>query len=101
MENIFYVYILANKNNSVLYTGMTSELTRRVEEHRGKFSEQSFSAKYNVAKLVYYETHEGFESAYFREKQIKGGSRRKKIELIEKNNKDWEDLYEKIMNDPI
>ncbi len=101
MGDIFYVYILANKNNSVLYTGMTSELTRRVEEHRAKFSEQSFSAKYNLTKLVYFETHESFESAHFRERQIKAGSRRKKIELIEKDNKDWEDLYEKIMNEPI
>ena len=88
-------YILANKNNSVLYTGVTSDLKRRVYEHKQKFI-KGFTSKYNVDKLVYYEIFDDIYNAITREKQIKAGSRQKKIDLINKRNESWADLYEKI-----
>ena len=91
----FYVYIMTNKNNTVLYTGVTSDLKKRVYEHKAKLVE-GFTKKYNVAKLVYYEVLEDPENAILREKQIKAGSRMKKIKRIEEMNKGWEDLFEKI-----
>ncbi|MEW6143856.1 MAG: GIY-YIG nuclease family protein [Thermodesulfobacteriota bacterium] len=91
----YYVYILTNKNNRVLYTGVTNDLTRRVYEHKEKLVE-GFTKKYNVSKLIYYEVCEDIYGAISREKQIKAGSRMKKIELINRMNKDWKDLYEEI-----
>ncbi|GAB6182738.1 GIY-YIG nuclease family protein [Thermodesulfovibrio hydrogeniphilus] len=91
-----YVYILTNKTNRVLYTGVTSDLVKRVYEHKNKLVD-GFTKKYNVTKLVYYEIHESIESAIEREKQIKGGSRRKKVELVESMNPEWKDLYESIL----
>ena len=91
----FFVYIMTNKHNSVLYTGITKDLKRRVYEHRGKLV-PGFTNRYNVIKLVYYEVFQDPEGAILREKQIKAGSRRKKIDLIEGVNKAWEDLYDKI-----
>lgn len=91
----FYVYIMANKNNTVLYTGVTNDLIRRVYEHKEKLVE-GFTGKYNINKLLYYEIFEDPQSAIAREKQIKGGSRSKKIGLIESMNEDWKDLYEVI-----
>ena len=88
MNMNFYVYILTNKNNSVLYTGVTNNLKRRITEHRNKIF-SSFTKKYNVNKLVYYEEFDQIEKALLREKQIKGGSRQKKIDLINSVNKDW------------
>ena len=89
----FYVYILTNKYNTVLYTGVTNNLMRRVYEHKeGLF--KGFTSKYNVGKLVYYEYFEDPVSAITREKQIKAGSRQKKIKLIESMNPEWKDLYE-------
>ena len=87
-----YIYILTNVSNSVLYTGVTSDLIKRVYEHKGKFVE-GFTKKYNINKLVYYEVFEDIENAILREKQIKGGSRAKKIKLVESINKEWNDLY--------
>ena len=92
MGHQYYVYIMTNKNNRVLYTGVTNDLKRRVYEHKEKFV-SGFTGKYNVTKLVYYEILEDPENAILREKQIKAGSRRKKIDLIEGFNKEWNDLY--------
>jgi len=91
----FYIYILTNKNNRVLYTGVTSDLKRRIYEHREKFVE-GFSKKYNTNKLIYYEVFEDVEPAIARENQIKAGSRAKKIALIMEFNPEWNDLYEEI-----
>jgi putative endonuclease len=95
MRKQFYVYILTNKYHKVLYTGVTSDLKRRVYEHREKLAD-GFTKKYNVSKLVYYEIFDDPENAIIREKQIKAGSRRKKIDLINSINDGWSDLYEKI-----
>jgi putative endonuclease len=86
------VYILASKRNGTLYTGVTSNLARRIDEHRR--SSEGFSAKYKVHTFVYAEVCESMEQAIAREKQIKGGSRKKKIGLIEKLNPNWNDLSE-------
>ena len=91
----FYVYIITNKYNTVLYTGVTNNLRRRILEHKRKEGSK-FTAKYNVDKLVYYETFLYPLDAIAREKQIKAGSRQKKIDLIEKNNKQWDDLLPMI-----
>lgn len=95
MGKQYYVYIMTNKNNKVLYTGITNDLKRRVYEHKEKFV-AGFTKKYNVSKLVYYEVFEDSENAILREKQIKAGSRQKKIDLINGMNKEWRDLYEEI-----
>jgi putative endonuclease len=87
-----FVYILTNKLNNVLYVGVTSNLTQRLHQHRTGVFTNSFTSKYNVNKLVYYEEFLSIEDAIFREKQLKAGSRKKKIELIEKMNKDWKDI---------
>jgi putative endonuclease len=86
---------MTNKNNRVLYTGITNDLKRRVYEHKEKLV-GGFTKKYNVSKLVYYEVFEDPENAIWREKKIKAGSRQKKIDLINSINKEWTDLYEKI-----
>jgi putative endonuclease len=86
---------MTNKTNRVLYTGVSNDLKRRVYEHKEKLAE-GFTKKYNVNKLVYYEVCEDIESAILREKQIKGGSRQKKIKLVNSMNKEWGDLYEKL-----
>lgn len=88
-----YVYILFNQRNGTLYTGVTSFLKRRVYEHKTKFHPDSFTAKYSVDKLGYYEEHNSIKEAIEREKQIKGGSRAAKLALIEDMNPGWEDLY--------
>ena len=91
----YYVYLMINKTNSVIYTGVTNNLIRRVSEHRhGKAS--SFTGKYNVNKLVYFETFNKIILAIIREKQIKAGSRMRKIDLIISMNPHFEDLYTKI-----
>src|SRR5512135_1469026 len=88
----YYVYIMTNKHSTVLYTGVTNDLTRRVSDHQAK-SLPGFTSRYNVCKLVYYETFEDVNAAIAREKQIKAGSRKKKIELIHGMNSEWRDLY--------
>ncbi len=87
------IYIMTNKNNHVLYTGVTSNLFKRVAEHKDKVL-AGFTSSYNVTKLVYYEEFETMEEAIAREKQIKGGSRKKKIDLIQSMNPEWKDLYD-------
>ena len=84
---------MTNTYNTVLYTGVTNELKRRVNEHKMKLNPGSFTSIYNIHKLVYFEEFMYVQDAIAREKQIKGGSRKKKINLIEKSNKDWDDLY--------
>jgi len=91
----FYVYILCNKHNGTLYTGVTSDLTNRVYEHKNNLVE-GFTKKYNIHRLVWYEIHESGESAILREKQIKKWKRAWKINLIEKQNPVWNDLYKDI-----
>lgn len=95
-NKIFYIYIMTNKNNTALYTGVTSNLKNRVLQHKEKVHPDSFTAKYNINKLVYYETADNPLSAIEREKQIKAGSRQKKISLINDFNTDWKDLYDDI-----
>ena len=90
------VYIMASKLNTVLYTGVTSDLLRRIWEHKEKVV-KGFTRRYNVTKLVYYELTENVDAAIAREKQIKAGSREKKIILIEKMNPSWHDLYEQLL----
>lgn len=93
----YYVYILANNNNTVLYTGVTNNLIRRVYEHKNAADPKSSSTKYQTYKLVYYEIASTAESAISREKQIKAGSRKKKDLLINKMNPQWKDLYSSIL----
>jgi len=95
MNKQYYVYIMTNKNNRVLYTGVTSNFKKRVYEHKEKFVD-GFTKKYNVSKLVYFEVFEDPENAILREKKIKAGSRQKKIDLINSMNKEWADLYEQL-----
>ena len=91
-----YVYILFNKRNGTLYTGVTSNLVKRIYEHKSKAID-GFTKKYGVDKLGYYEVFDEIEEAIKREKAIKGGSRAKKLELIESINSDWKDLYNSII----
>ncbi len=91
----FYVYLMTNKGNTVLYTGVTNNLRRRVYEHKQKLTD-GFTKKYNVVKLVYYEVFQDSLSAIQREKQIKAGSRKKKEQLINSINKEWCDLFEQL-----
>lgn len=96
MEDKQYcVYIMTNAHNRVLYTGVTNNLKRRVYEHKSGLG-ASFTKRYNVVKLVYYEYGSSINSALLREKQIKGGSRQKKIDLINSLNPTWKDLYDEI-----
>lgn len=95
MNKQYYVYLLTNKNNTVLYTGVTNDLKRRVYEHKSKLLE-GFTKKYNVDKLVYYEVFADSYHAIVREKKIKAGSRQKKIDLINGMNETWKDLYEDL-----
>ncbi len=95
MKN-FYVYILCNKRNGTLYIGVTSELIKRIYEHKNNLVD-GFTKKYNVHRLVLYEMHTTSETAINREKQIKKWKRKWKLELIEKNNSEWNDLYENFL----
>jgi putative endonuclease len=96
MERGGAIYILTNKNNTVLYTGVTSDLRKRLYEHKNKIYTTSFTGKYNVSKLVYFEVFSFIEEAIAREKQIKGGSRKKKLDLINSINPDWNDLSDQF-----
>jgi len=91
----YYVYIMTNKTNKVLYTGVTNDLKRRTYEHKEKLAE-GFTKRYNVDKLVFFEACEDIESAILREKQIKAGSRQKKTDLVNSMNNKWRDLYEEL-----
>lgn len=91
----YYVYLMTNKTNSVIYTGVTNNLVRRVREHRNKRA-SSFTSRYNVTKLVWFEIFGDINEAIKREKQLKAGSRKKKIDLIKKVNPDFSDLSQKV-----
>ena len=95
MDKQYCVYIITNQNHTVLYTGITNDLKRRIYEHKEKLV-KGFSTKYNLDKLVYFQITEDVVSAITREKQIKGGSRKKKVEIINRLNPDWIDLYKNI-----
>jgi len=89
-----YVYIMTNARNTVIYTGVTSKLKERVWEHKTKQYQTSFTTKYKINKLVYFEEFSEIRDAIDREKQIKSGSRLNKIKLIEEMNPEWKDLFE-------
>jgi putative endonuclease len=93
------IYIMTNTYNKVLYTGVTSNIFKRVNEHKEKLI-GGFTSRYNVTKLVYYEEFETMPKAIAREKQIKGGSRQKKIDLIDSKNPEWKDLYDAFFAEP-
>ena len=93
----YYVYILTNKNKNVLYTGVTDDLIRRVYEHKQHFDKNSFTSKYNVTNLVYFEETNDAKAAIEREKQIKSWNRMKKFFLIKEKNPTFEDLYEGLL----
>ena len=92
-----FIYILTNTNNTVLYVGVTSGLLKRLTEHKDKLFPNSFAGRYNCEKLVYYEEFNSIEEAIFREKQLKGGSRQKKIDLITDFNPEWNDLFNRFI----
>ncbi len=96
MGKEYFVYIKTNKYNTVLYTGVTNDLMRRVWEHKQGFG-STFTSRYRVTRLVYYESYENINLAIAREKQIKGGSRQKKIDLVNSLNPEWKDLYEEML----
>jgi putative endonuclease len=91
-----FVYILTNKNKSVLYTGVTSNLKARIEQHKHRKHPDSFSARYNLSNLIYYERLDTIGEAIIREKKIKGGSRKKKLDLINSTNPEWNDLADSL-----
>ena len=94
---LYYVYVSSNKMNTTIYTGVTGDLVRRVYEHKHELVPDSFTAKYHVHKLVYYEATNDVESAITREKQIKSWNRKRKNALIAEANPQWDDLYETIL----
>ena len=93
----YYVYILFNKRNGTLYVGVTNDLVKRVWQHKNKVVE-GFTKQYSIDKLGYYEVCNDINSAIAREKQLKGGNRKAKLELIELNNPNWNDLYYDIVD---
>ncbi|UYQ95572.1 GIY-YIG nuclease family protein [Chitinophaga horti] len=96
MEKGGFVYIMTNKSRTVLYTGVTSDLLTRVNEHRSHLHAKSFTARYHLNILVYYEVFVFIEEAITEEKRIKGGSRASKTKLIEQRNPGWMDLYDEV-----
>ena len=92
MPKDYYVYIMTNQYNTVLYVGVTNDILRRVQEHKAGIN-KGFTSRYRIKKLVYYEVIDDIESAILREKQLKAGNRARKIQLIESLNPDWHDLF--------
>ncbi len=95
MDKQYFLYLMANNSNTVMYTGVTNDLKRRVYEHKNKMAD-GFTKRYNIVKLVQYEIFQDSYNAISREKQIKGGSRNKKIDLSESMNPNWDDLFEQL-----
>ena len=95
MDHRYFIYILTNRHHTVLYVGVTNDLCRRINEHRTKIA-SVFATRYNVTKLVYFEEFDDVNAAIAREKQLKAGSRERKIELINSMNPDWRDLYDDL-----
>ncbi len=91
----YCVYIVTNKSNRVLYTGVTNDLRRRIYEHKHKLV-KGFTSRYNIMKLIYYDMTEDVHEAIKREKQIKAGSRKKKVDLIKGMNPEWRDLAQDL-----
>jgi len=89
----YWVYMMTNSNNTVIYTGVTNDLKRRIQEHKDKKA-SSFTSRYNITKLVYFDSFGRVSDAIAAEKRIKSGSRARKIDLIESMNPGWNDLYE-------
>jgi putative endonuclease len=96
-KKYYFVYLMTNNHNTVLYCGISNNLIRRVQEHKLKLNSKNFTKQYNVTKLVWYEVHESIHAAIEREKQIKGGSRKKKEGLINTENSDWKDLFDELV----
>ena len=96
MEHGGCIYIMTNKNNTTLYIGVTSDIKVRIYQHKNNLFPKSYTATYKLYKLVYYESFHNIEEAIAREKQLKGGSRKKKIALIDAFNPEWKDLYEEV-----
>ena len=96
MKGCGYFYIITNLHNTVLYCGATNDLYKRMQEHRNKIYANSFTSRYNIEKLVYFEAYSMVADAFTREKQIKAGSRKKKIALIESTNPEWKDLFDTL-----
>ena len=94
----YYVYILANATNVAIYTGVTNNLIRRIWEHKENADPKSFTAKYHIHKLVYYEATTDVRAALEREKQIKDWNRKRKNQLVESMNPTWKDLYPEIIS---
>ena len=92
----YFVYIMTNRSDGVLYTGVTNDLIRRAYEHKTHIDPKAFTTRYNIEKLVYYEQYSEPEYAIAREKQIKGWNRTRKNKYISEMNPDWKDLYEEI-----
>ena len=93
----YYVYILSNSHKTVIYTGVTNDLIRRVYEHKNHVDKNSFTSQYNVENLVYFEVTNNPEAVIAREKQIKSWNRKRKEKLIVSKNPQWIDLYESIL----
>lgn len=93
----YYVYILTNKTNTVLYTGVTSNLIKRIYEHKNN-AVDGFTKKYMIHKLIYYEPYQNIQEALTREKQLKAGTRKKKEALINSLNPEWTDMYNSIIS---
>ena len=93
----YYVYMMSNAHRNLLYTGITNDLARRVYEHKHHLDPDSYTAKYNIHKLVYFESTSDVKAAIEREKQIKGWNRKRKNKLVESKNPSWAELYESIL----
>lgn len=93
-----FIYIMTNKNYTTLYTGVTSNLPKRVQQHKEAYYSQSFTSRYKLYILVYWETFQEIGDAIAREKQIKAGSRQKKLDLINSMNPEWKDLTDTIQD---
>jgi putative endonuclease len=93
--NTYFTYMTTNRKRGIIYTGMTNNIVHRMDQHRNK-TFKGFTSRYNLDKLVWYEEFEWVQDAIAREKQIKGWMRTKKITLIEKNNPNWDDLYDVV-----
>ncbi|OIO07303.1 hypothetical protein CO115_02290 [Candidatus Falkowbacteria bacterium CG_4_9_14_3_um_filter_36_9] len=97
MGKLYYVYLSTNKRHNVLYTGVTNNLLNKDNQYKEKINKNSFTSKYNINKVVYCETYNNINDAIAREKQIKAGSRKKKIEIIDGINPKWKDLVEETL----
>ena len=93
----YYVYMMMNQSDDVLYTGVTNDLVRRIYEHKTHIDPKAFTTRYNIEKLVYYEQYSEPEYAIAREKQIKGWNRARKNKYITEMNPEWKDLYDEII----